>query len=114
MNEVEESFRRGWRDMLAGRTYPVSELFDSDGDSPENGGMPLLTTKEVMERTGWPRQWVNNLLKRGKLKGAQLPNGRWLIDEQSLKDYDPKADKGGRPPKPRRKRHDDQSSDMPQ
>jgi hypothetical protein len=66
-----------------------------------------------MERTGWPRQWVNDLLKRGKLKGTQLPNGRWLVDEQSLNDYDPKADKGGRPPKPRRKRHDDQSSDLP-
>jgi hypothetical protein len=67
--------------------------------------MPHLTTREVMERKGWPRQWVNDLLKRGKLKGFQLPNGRWMIDEKSLEEYDPEADRGGRPPK-RRKRHD--------
>lgn len=54
-----------------------------------------LTVKEVMQRTGWTRQWVNSLIKRGKLKGIQKKNGRWMIEEQSFLDYDPEADKGG-------------------
>ena len=72
-------------------------VIDSPPVSYNNSGMAktYLTVKEVIERTGWTRQWVNSLLKRGKLKGVQQKNGRWLIEEQSFLEYDPDADKGG-------------------
>lgn len=28
LNTAEESFRQGWKEMLAGETHPVSELWD--------------------------------------------------------------------------------------
>jgi hypothetical protein len=54
-----------------------------------------LTVREVMDRTGWTRQWVNSLIKREKLKAIQKKNGRWLIEEKSFLNYDPEADRGG-------------------
>lgn len=73
------------------------QVLDSLVMQVHDRGVPksYLTVREVMDRTGWTRQWVNSLIKRGKLKAVQKKNGRWLIEEQSFRDYDPEADRGG-------------------
>lgn len=72
--------------------------------------MPLLTSREVISRTGWTRSWISSLFKRGKIEGRKDESGDLLIDEQSLIDYlNAPRDTGGRPPKKRRKPTNKQS-----
>jgi hypothetical protein len=34
MSSAEESFREGWQDVVAGKTYPIDTLWDQIDDEP--------------------------------------------------------------------------------
>jgi excisionase family DNA binding protein len=104
MNEVENSFRRAWRDMLAGRTYPINTLFDSDGESPDNGEMPTTryTTKEAAAYLKVSVERILDLIEEKRFPGAVKINRRWEIPIEDLENFQYKPT--GRPRKKSRRR----------
>jgi len=51
-----------------------------------------ISTIEAKKLTGYTRQHITNLVKRGKVEG-KLIKGRWLVSHQSILDYKAQQDK---------------------
>jgi hypothetical protein len=51
-----------------------------------------ISTIEAKKLTGYTRQHITNLVKRGKVEG-KLVKGRWLVSHQSILDYKAQQDK---------------------
>jgi predicted site-specific integrase-resolvase len=47
----------------------------------------IYTDKAAQVAGGVSLQTLQNWLKRGYIEGKQLPTRRWLISEQSLRDF---------------------------
>jgi excisionase family DNA binding protein len=59
--------------------------------------MVEITTIEAANRLGVSRQYINKLLKQGRLPGAYQVGRAWIIPEEALDNIEPR--KVGRPRK---------------
>ena len=53
-----------------------------------------VSTSDARKQLGCSGQTIRNLIKAGKLQALQMENGRFLIDETSLQDYQQNVGKG--------------------
>ncbi|HXV97331.1 MAG TPA: hypothetical protein VEC93_02840 [Anaerolineae bacterium] len=51
-----------------------------------------ISTIEAKKLTGYTRQHITNLVKRGKVKGKLIKDG-WLVNHQSILDHKAQQDK---------------------